>query len=126
VLHDGKLAVSAPRSSRYIVTVAQRYAFELSEASRIRRKAMKRGAPNNPSHKILRMAVYLRDAGRCQICGRPLNPDVRGVTQDDDPDRMTMDHVIPVSKGGTHTYDNVRAACYECNSEKGDQHEDEE
>lgn len=120
-LCDGKPIVSAPRKSRHIVTVAQRYAYELGEASRIRRAAIKRGAPTDPSHRILRTAVYLRDAGRCQMCGRPLNPDVIGVTADDDPDRMTMDHIIPVSKGGRHTYENVRASCKPCNLEKADQ-----
>lgn len=95
-------------------------AWERGEASRIRRAAIKRGAPNAPANKILRMAVYLRDAGRCQLCGRPLKPDVPGVVGHD-PDRMTMDHTIPVSKGGRHTYGNVRAACKGCNTEKGDQ-----
>jgi 5-methylcytosine-specific restriction endonuclease McrA len=33
---------------------------------------------------------------------------------------LTMDHVIPVSKGGTHTRENVVAACKPCNSRKRD------
>lgn len=119
-IRNGKPVVSAPRKRKHIVTAAQRMAWELAEAARIRRDAIKRGAPTDPSDKIIRMAVYLRDAGRCQICGRPLNPDVIGVTQDHDPARMTLDHVTPISKGGRHTYDNVQAACKECNFEKGD------
>jgi 5-methylcytosine-specific restriction endonuclease McrA len=33
---------------------------------------------------------------------------------------LTIDHVIPRSKGGTHTWDNVVIACATCNSKKGD------
>lgn len=33
----------------------------------------------------------------------------------DGPDYPTIDHVIPLSKGGSHTWDNVKVACGECN-----------
>ena len=33
---------------------------------------------------------------------------------------LTLDHVMPRSKGGSHTWDNVVAACERCNSRKGD------
>jgi 5-methylcytosine-specific restriction endonuclease McrA len=36
-----------------------------------------------------------------------------------DMDRPTIDHVVPVSYGGTHTKDNVRACCFGCNTNKG-------
>ncbi|MGH7182639.1 MAG: HNH endonuclease [Nitrospiraceae bacterium] len=32
----------------------------------------------------------------------------------------TQDHVIPLSKGGTHTYDNIMQACMSCNQRKKD------
>jgi len=32
---------------------------------------------------------------------------------------LTMDHVIPISEGGTHTVDNVQPLCLSCNSSKG-------
>ena len=34
--------------------------------------------------------------------------------------KLTLDHVLPRSKGGTHTWNNVVAACECCNSAKGD------
>lgn len=126
-LRDGKPTVSKPRKAKHIVTVAQRYAWEYYEASRIRRESINRGAPSNPADRILRTAVYLRDAGRCQICGRLLEQDVLGMGRDERNDLlqqgvylMSLDHIIPVSKGGTHTYANVRATCEPCNTSKSD------
>ena len=51
-----------------------------------------------------RRAVLYRDGCRCQYCGR---------------DADSIDHVIPRSKGGTHTWENVVAACRRCNLLKG-------
>lgn len=61
-----------------------------------------------------------RDGMTCYICGKTC-------TKDDKrwgtfgPDYPTIDHVIPLSKGGTHTWDNVRVACGICNELKGDE-----
>lgn len=52
-----------------------------------------------------RFNLFLRDEFRCQYCG------VRG--------EMTFDHVIPRSRGGRTTWDNVVAACGSCNLKKG-------
>jgi len=54
-----------------------------------------------------RKNIIKRDRGRCQYCGR------------EDPN-LTIDHVIPLSRGGKHTWTNVVAACHRCNSIKGD------
>lgn len=62
-------------------------------------------------------ALIARDNGVCQICGKPT----------DDCDitnghigRMypTLDHIIPLSKGGAHTWDNVQLAHMHCNAGK--------
>jgi hypothetical protein len=47
----------------------------------------------------------VRDGGTCQYCG----------TRAD-----SIDHVVPRSRGGTHTWDNVVAACRTCNVRKRD------
>jgi 5-methylcytosine-specific restriction endonuclease McrA len=52
-----------------------------------------------------RRAVFARDQGRCQYCGRSAE---------------NLDHVVPRSRGGTHTWENVVAACRPCNTRKGD------
>ena len=55
-----------------------------------------------------RFNVFLRDAFRCQYCG------MRKPTVD-----LTFDHVVPRSKGGRTTWDNVVTACGHCNLRKG-------
>ncbi len=57
----------------------------------------------NPA--FTRFNVFLRDRFMCQYCG----------SHDD----LTFDHVIPRSKGGQTTWDNVVAACSPCNLRKG-------
>jgi 5-methylcytosine-specific restriction endonuclease McrA len=54
---------------------------------------------------LTRRAVFARDGGRCVYCG--------GVA-------TSIDHVVPRSRGGTHTWDNVVAACRRCNHTKAD------
>lgn len=56
--------------------------------------------------KITRRAVFARDGWECQYCGR------RG--------SLTVDHVIPRSKGGGTSWENVVACCATCNRRKGD------
>ncbi|WP_404786309.1 HNH endonuclease [Altericista sp. CCNU0014] len=55
---------------------------------------------------VSRREVLRRDSYSCQYCGSGK--------------RLTLDHVIPRSKGGQHTWNNVVAACERCNSRKGD------
>lgn len=54
---------------------------------------------------LTRRAVFARDGGRCAYCGLPAT---------------SIDHVIPRSKGGGHTWDNVVASCGRCNHVKAD------
>jgi 5-methylcytosine-specific restriction endonuclease McrA len=56
-----------------------------------------------------RAAIILRDRGACYLCGRQ----PRGGQQ-------TLDHVIPLARGGIHDPSNLRVACRRCNSRKGD------
>lgn len=63
--------------------------------------------------------VFKKDKGKCYICG------IKVTTEFIDPNNKplnyaTLDHVIPLNKGGLHCYDNVRLACYSCNGKKSD------
>lgn len=60
--------------------------------------------------------VYERDNYKCWICGTKLEEKFLPL-KDNSP---TIDHKKPLAKGGTHTYNNVGACCFKCNSGKGD------
>lgn len=70
---------------------------------------------NGPVESISYFIVFQRDCGQCKLC--LLDVDKNAVYPD--PLAGTIDHVIPLSKGGTHTYDNVQLAHSICNSRKG-------
>jgi 5-methylcytosine-specific restriction endonuclease McrA len=59
--------------------------------------------PYRATAPLTRRAVFARDDWTCQYCG--------GAAEN-------LDHVVPRSRGGSHTWDNVVAACRRCNSRK--------
>lgn len=61
--------------------------------------------------------VFLRDGWRCRSCGCDTPRTLRGTTDDNAPE---LDHIIPVSKGGTHVMSNLQCLCRLCNMAKGD------
>lgn len=81
------------------------------------------GSADKPRDVIRLDDVIARDGGVCYLCGRK-------TTKDDHEYRRgwftvgasypTIDHVVPLAKVGTHTWDNVRLACHRCNALKGD------
>ena len=62
--------------------------------------------PRFYARKITRRAVFARDGFRCQYCGGS--------------GRLTVDHVIPRSRGGGSSWDNMVASCAPCNLRKAD------
>ena len=70
-----------------------------------RRRARKRAAFVMP---VSLAAIYDRDKGRCGICGGFVELA-----------RASMDHVIALSRGGTHEPDNVQLSHLRCNLKKG-------
>jgi 5-methylcytosine-specific restriction endonuclease McrA len=59
---------------------------------------------NDRTWRKIRERILIRDAYLCQYCGNDAN---------------TVDHVLPVSRGGTDEPDNLLAACTRCNSSRG-------
>lgn len=60
-----------------------------------------------------------RDGLECYLCGRTCDwEDKRWGSYG--PDHPTIDHVVPLSKGGGHTWENVKVACGRCNADKRD------
>lgn len=62
-------------------------------------------APHPRTRSLNRRAVFVRDDYTCQYCGGHAD---------------SLDHVVPRSRGGTHTWENVVAACRRCNLAKRD------
>ena len=63
--------------------------------------------PRDPQkRRITRRAVFARDGWACQYCGTT--------------GTLTVDHVIPRSKGGDSSWENIVASCAPCNRRKGD------
>lgn len=58
--------------------------------------------------------LFDRDAGMCGICRQPVDPKVAW------PDKMskTLDHIVPLSRGGRHSWANAQLAHAVCNSRK--------
>ena len=59
--------------------------------------------PYRAQAPLTRRAVFARDGWACQYCGSSAE---------------NLDHVVPRSKGGEHSWENVVAACRRCNSKK--------
>lgn len=66
----------------------------------------KPGFKKKPIPKHVREDVYKRDGYACRKCGSK--------------NRLTIDHIIPESRGGKATIDNCQTLCKSCNSRKGD------
>ena len=63
--------------------------------------------PRAVQRKISRRALFARDGWRCVYCGTTGG-------------RLTLDHVVPRSRGGDSVWENVVTACAPCNLRKGD------
>jgi 5-methylcytosine-specific restriction endonuclease McrA len=70
---------------------------------------------NNPAETIDPRRVYDRDAWRCGLCRLVIDDRLKFP----DPMCATLDHVVPIARGGGHTYGNVQAAHLRCNNRKG-------
>jgi len=58
--------------------------------------------------KFTRRNIYKRDKNTCQYCGRTFRPE-----------ELNIDHVVPLSRGGKDTWENVVCSCISCNLRKG-------
>jgi 5-methylcytosine-specific restriction endonuclease McrA len=85
-----------------IVLHAERLSVALPSVVRLRQFVH---LPYRRRVALSRRAVMARDEHRCQYCGSHAD---------------SIDHVVPRSRGGLHTWDNVVAACRPCNVRKRD------
>ncbi len=61
--------------------------------------------PRRRGHRLTRYEIFSRDGQRCQYCGKESR-------------QLTLDHVMPRSRGGPYTWENIVAACTNCNRRK--------
>jgi len=113
--------ISVPRAVRLIwkesaelverdgdrVLRSQRFEFAQPSVIRLVHYVDVRGRQQRSSSK--RTRILARDHYRCQYCGK------RGGVFD-----LTVDHILPASRGGSTSADNLAAACFACNQRKGD------
>lgn len=86
-------------------------------------KAYKRAKRCGVAYEVIRRRrVYERDGWMCLLCRKPIK---QGVIVPH-PLSATLDHIIPMSKGGPHTYANVQTAHFRCNWMKRDNAQDEQ
>lgn len=87
-----------------------------------RHRAVKYGGAYDPSVTLKKLVE--RDGLRCAICGEMCEWNDHSWSKYSGPMYPSIDHIIPMSKGGGHTWDNVQVAHIICNAEKGDSMED--
>lgn len=68
--------------------------------------------PQRFRRQVTNTFLFARDDYTCQYCGRRRN-ELRGRQF------LTRDHILPVSRGGTNSWDNVVTSCSSCNNRKG-------
>ena len=83
-----------------------------------RHRAKKYGCAYDPSITLKKLVE--RDGLRCAICGGMCDWNDLTYSGHCGPTYPSKDHIIPLAKGGTHTWDNMQVAHFICNSRKGD------
>lgn len=90
--------------------IAKRVGKRIAKAKRRARKRTNGRCENIDPIQVFRDANYV-----CQICGVQTDKTKRGLIHDLAPE---LDHIVPLSRGGEHTHDNVQCACKRCNANK--------
>ena len=111
--------VTGYNSKSYCSEKCQKRYFNRGKSEKRHKKLMQREHDKDISLEKL----FKRDGGVCYMCGKRCNWS-DGEWKDGayvaGPSYPSIDHVIPVAKGGTHTWSTVKLACRECNWKKGD------
>ena len=101
-----KKAEIVKESGNFLRSVSER--FPIPKVIRLLCKLVRQITPRVT---YTRKNIHIRDNYTCQYCGSTSS--------------LTLDHVMPVSRGGKSSWENVVTACYPCNSRKGSRTPDE-
>lgn len=91
-----------------------RWARENPENGRRSRRARRARKMNAPSERYSLAEIAERDGWRCQLCGRMVSKTAKWPARNS----ASIDHVVPLSEGGTDLRANVQLAHFGCNSSK--------
>lgn len=106
---------SPTHNKMYCSKACERVRFD--DARRMRKRKTQIIEEGITLHKL-----YQRDGGRCSICGGMTSWESYRIINGKkcvNGSYPSIDHVMPLSLGGSHTWENVRLACYKCNMIKG-------
>lgn len=117
---DARVRKFCSPSCRRLNTAKNRQEYRAGEVfKRLRRehKAKRRAAEKGlESEQIDPLAVFERDNWRCHMCGQKTVKEWRGGLRSLSPE---LDHIVTLSEGGLHKWDNVACSCRRCNGIKG-------
>ena len=71
--------------------------------------------------KTYKAILWERQEGRCALCGRGMHSLNRRKSRAQHPNDPTIDHIVPVSKGGDGRRDNLQLAHRKCNMARGNE-----
>ncbi len=110
----GRMFFNRKKNRRYCSDVCKEEILKQQKhTAKQNRRARLRNAFVAP---VFRKEIYERDGWVCQICGEVVD----GGLLPPHPMSPSIDHIVPLNKGGTHEPDNVQLAHFICNSIKGD------
>jgi len=95
-----KVEIVHAKVDQFIHTITKTFPFP--EVVRLKHYIYLRKKQMSPTKRN----IFERDMHMCQYCGSTKH--------------LTLDHIIPVSKGGQNTWKNLTTACFKCNNKKGD------
>lgn len=90
--------------------------IDRAKAIRTKRKYLRKTRLKNAVYEnVVPVIVYEKHNWICGICGKKINKKLKYP----DPQSVSLDHILPISKGGSHTYINIQSAHLVCNVGKG-------
>jgi DNA-directed RNA polymerase subunit RPC12/RpoP len=107
----GKAFLASARTQRFCSR--QCMPSYINQPRHVKNKAENYGVSYDP--KVTRLKVFERDNWCCQICEIDTPKEKMGSFSDDAPE---MDHIVALSKGGSHSWENVQCLCRFCNGAK--------
>ena len=121
---------NAEEISAYDRAYRAQHADRLLEEARARAKRWREGNPSkvrikNDRRRALKMSAFVEDvdvdivyeaeSGACFVCGEGIDRELKFPH----PRSLTLEHIVPLARGGTHSYANSSVSHYRCNASKG-------